>query len=188
MWVVWTVSAVLAGLGVYCVLLLREDWDSAQRGWKLLASSGVPLALLGFGFILRFWEPESGPFRANELYPLGPYLNAWAVSFGFMWVAFGLAFFALALRASPTGRTWFLLLVTWAIAWIPHGIIGIGFAMAGENSESLELYRDWASRWPGLFALGASALVLVGHFVLSLLGFANTGRSLLRQRAKGVST
>ena len=188
MWVVWTVSVILAGLAGFCVFLLREDWGAAQPGWKLLASSGVPLALGGCGFILRFWEPASGPFRANELYPLGPHLNAWAVSFGFMWLAFGLAFYALALRAPPAGRTWFMLLATWTIAWIPHGIIGIGFALAGENSESLALYRDWASRWPGLLVLGASALVLAGHFVLSFLGFAITGRSLLRPPATTVST
>ena len=182
MWVVWTASAVLVAVGICSVALLREDWRSAERGWRLLASSGVPLALGGLGFIVRFWEPASGPFRANELYPLGPYLNAWAVSFGFMWVAFGLAFFALALRASPTGRTWLLLFVTWAIAWVPHGIIGIGFAIAGDNSESLEFYQTWASRWPGIMVLGASAIVLVAHFALGLVGFAITGRSVLRQR------
>ena len=188
MWVVWTVSAFSVGLVVACILMLRDDWGSAPRGWKLLACSGVPLAMGGLGFILRFWEPLPGPFRANELYPLGPYLNAWAVSFGFMWLAFGLAFYAFALRAPHTSRTWFTLLVVWVLAWIPHGIIGIGFAVAGDNVESVQLYQDWASEWPGLIALGVSALILIGHFTLSLLGFATTGRALLSQGKPRVSS
>lgn len=182
MWVVWTVSGFSAGLVAVCVQLLRDEWRSAQRGWKLLAGSGLLLTLGGLGFVLRFWEPLPGPFRANELYPLGPYLNTWAVSFGFMWLAFGLAFYAFALRAPSTGKTWFALLVTWVLAWIPHGIIGIGFATAGENTESVRLYQDWASQWSGLVILSASALVLLSHFVLAVVGFTVTGRSLQRER------
>ena len=188
MWVIWTVSGVSTGLVAACVLLLRGDWGAAGRGWKLLAASGIPLALGGLGFILRFWEPLPGPFRANELYPLGPYVNAWAVSFGFMWLAFGLAFYAFALRAPQTGRTWVTLLAVWVLAWIPHGIIGVGFVIAGDNSESLQLYGDWASQWPGLIAIATSALVLIGHFTLSFLGFGITGRALLRHRRPGVSS
>jgi hypothetical protein len=182
MWVVWGVTALSAGLIATCVLLLRGEWRQAERGWKLLASSGLPLALAGLVFIVRFWEPFPGPFVANEVYPLGPYLNAWAVSFGFMWLAFGLAFFALALRPRPRGRTWVTLLVAWTLAWIPHGIIGIGFATAGENAESLDLYQDWASQWRGLAVLLSSALALLSHFVLSLVGFGITGIWLLRHR------
>jgi len=188
MLVVWIVSALSIGLVAVGVLLLRDDWRTAQRGWKVLAGSGIPLALGGLGFILRFWEPLRGPFRANDLYPLGPYLNTWAVSFGFMWMAFGLAFYAFALRAPSAGKTWLVLFASWVLAWIPHGIIGIGFAVAGENAESVQFYQDWAAEWQGLAILAASALVLLSHFVLVLMGFAVTGVTLWRERTPSGSS
>jgi len=49
-------------------------------------------------------------------YPMGPYLNTWAVSFGFMWLAFGLVFFALALQTPRTNRLWLALLAGWVLA------------------------------------------------------------------------
>lgn len=182
MWLVWAVSAFSAALLVGCVRLLRTELGVAPRGWQLLATSGLPLAMGGAGFIFRFWEPAPGPYLANSLYPLGPYLNAWAVSFGFMWMAFGLAFFALAVQAPRTGRLWLALLVGWFLAWLPHGIIGIGFAWAGSIQPSVQLYRDWASEWPGFLRLCASALILLSHFTLALLGFTLTGADLLRRR------
>jgi hypothetical protein len=187
MWLVWVVCAGSAGLVAACVIAVRKDLRAAPRSWQLLACSGIPLALGGLGFVVRFWEPAPGPYRANELYPLGPYLNAWAVSFGFMWLAFGLVFYALALQAPRTWRTWVLLLVAWILAWLPHGIIGVGFATAGSNQPSVDLYRGMASRWLGLLRLSAGSLVLLAHFGLSLVGFALTGRELRRNGAAGVS-
>ena len=187
MWIVWLVAALSVGLITMCLVTLRQDLRAAPRPWRLLASSGIPLALGGLGFLVRFWEPLPGPYRANEVYPLGPYLNASAVSFGFMWVAFGLAFFALALRAPPTGRTWCVLAVTWFLAWLPHGIIAIGFAAGGSNDPSLRLYGTWASEWPGLLGFYASALILLAHFGLSAVGFVATGRQLWRQRSASVA-
>jgi len=184
MWLVWAVSAFSIALLVVCVCLLRIELRAASRGWQLLATSGLPLALGGAAFILRFWKPAPGPYLANSVYPLGPYLNAWVVSFGFMWLAFGLAFFALALQAPRTGRLWLVLLVGWFLAWLPHGIIGVGFMWAGSNQPSVQLYRDWASTWPGFLRLFASALMLLSHFALALLGFMLTGADLLRRRRK----
>lgn len=184
---VWAVSAFSAALVAACVIVHRADLRAAPRGWQLLAASGVPLALAGLGFIVQFWEPLPGPYRANEVYPLGPYLNAWAVSFGFMWMAFGLLFFTLALRAPRTGRTWFTLFVAWLLAWLPHGIIGIGFVAAGDNQPSIQVYRNWASEWPGLVRLCVSAAILFGHFALGILGFVLTCRGLVRASSAGVS-
>jgi hypothetical protein len=150
MLLVWAVSAASVALFVFCIRLLWSDWRITPRNWQILAASALPLAIGGVGFIIRFWKPLPGPYRANESYPLGPYLNAWAVSFGFMWLAFGLVFFVLALRVPRTPRLGVALLVAWILAWLPHGIIGIGFALAGSNQPSIALYRGWASRWPGL--------------------------------------
>ena len=166
MWLVWSVTLLSAGLLCACLFLLRKDLRDAPRAWQLLAASGVPLALGGLGFIVRFWEPLPGPYRVNELYPLGPYLNAWAVSFGFMWLAFGLAFYTLALRAPRTPRTWVVLLVAWLLAWLPHGIIAVGFLLAGDIQPSAQLYRTWAAEWAGLIELAASAVILLSHVLL----------------------
>lgn len=182
MLVVWLVTALSAALMLACVAGLLPELRAAPRAWRLLAGSGIPLALGGVGFILRFWEPLPGPYLANSAYPLGSYLNAWAVSFGFMWLSFGLIFYALALRAPRTILTWWVLAVGWFLAWLPHGIIGIGFAAAGSNAPSMRLYRGWAAEWPGVVQLSASALILVAHFGLATLGFIGTGRALWRQR------
>jgi hypothetical protein len=187
MWFVWGVAVLSAALVASCMFLLRHDLRSAPRSWQLLACSGIPLVLGGLGFVVRFWKPTAGPYRANEVYPLGPYLNAWAVSFGFMWVAFGLIFFVAAARGPHSGRTWLTLLVAWFLAWLPHGIIGIGFAAAGSNEPSIRLYQQWAANWPGLLRLCTGALILVGHLGLSLLGFGLTGRGLRRGRQWGHS-
>jgi len=184
MWFVWVVAVLSAALVASCMFCVRRDLRAAPRSWQLLACSGIPLALGGLGFVVRFWQPTSGPYRANEVYPLGPYLNAWAVSFGFMWLAFGLIFFVLAARGPHTVRMWLTLLVAWFLAWLPHGIIGVGFAAAGSNEPSLRLYQQAAANWPGLLRLSTSALILVAHFGLSLLGFALTGRGLRRGRQR----
>jgi len=182
MWAVWLVTGLAAVLFAIPTLFLWPDLRRAPRSWQLLAASGLPLALGGLGFAARFWEPTTGPYRANELYPFGLYLNAWAVSFGFMWLAFGLVFFGCALRAPRTGRTWLALLVAWILAWVPHAIIGIGFLAAGSNQPSIDLYRASGSRWTGLLTLVSGSLVLLLHFGLSVLGFILTGLALRRDR------
>lgn len=184
MTLVWTVAGVSALVATVCVLLLWNDLRAAPRSWQLLAASGLPLSLGGLGFIVRFWQPLPGPYVANQSYPLGPYLNAWAVSFGFMWLAFGLVFFALALRTPRTGRLWLALLAGWVFTWLPHGIIGVGFAWAGSNRPSVDFYLTWASVWHGLVVLATSSFILVAHFGLALAGFARTGLDLRRGRPR----
>jgi hypothetical protein len=126
MWAVWitTSAAVLIALAV--LLCLRATFRAAPIGWRLLSASGIPLSIAGLIFIIRFWQPIAGPYRANELYPYGNHLHAWAVSFGFTWLAFGLLFAGMALLGSrSTSRVvWVTLLASWFICWLPHGMIG----------------------------------------------------------------
>ena len=178
MWLVWGVALLSTVLLAVTIGPLWRPLRSLRWSWRVLAAFGIPLALGGLGFIVRFWEPAAGPYRANELYPFGPYVNAWAVSFGFMWLGFGLLFLALALYAPHTWRTWWLLFLAWFLAWLPHGIIGLGFAIAGSNEPSIRVYRDWASDWPGFVTLSAGAAVLLTHFGLCAVGFAATALSL----------
>jgi len=100
MWVVWLVATFSTILIAVSLVLLRPDLRAAPLAWRLLGASGIPLVIGGLGFIVRFWKPLPGPYLANAVYPLGPYLNAWAVSFGFMWLAFGLVFTALCVAGA----------------------------------------------------------------------------------------
>jgi hypothetical protein len=183
MWAVWLVTGGATAAFLAAVTLFRSDFQDAARGWQLLAGSGITLALGGLIFVIRFWEPTPGPYLANELYPLGPYLNAWAVSFGFAWLGFGLLFVALALTGArlASRRIWLILLTSWLLCWLPHGIIGIGFAWAGQNAPSIQRYRSWAAHTRGLLVLCASAVVLLAHFAFSILGFIVTWRELWRR-------
>jgi hypothetical protein len=136
----------------------------------------------GINFIIRFWKPTSGPYLANKLYPYGDHLHAWAVSFGFASLAFGLLFAALALLGSRSASrlVWAALLASWFIYWLPHGVIGLAFAWAGGNAPSVEIYRKWASEPQGFILLLFNALTLLAHFGLSILGFVMTGMQIRR--------
>lgn len=184
MWVVWAVGSAAAAILLVVLSTLRSDFRGAARGWQLLAVSGLLLALGGLGFAIRFWEPTPGPYVANELYPFGPYLNAWAVSFGFTWLGFGLLFLGVAVHGAShaSGRLWIVLLASWLLCWLPHGVIAIGFAWAGHNEPSLRLYREWGSGWIGLLRMSSSAVILVGHFACSIGGFVLSGLQLWRNR------
>lgn len=176
-----TLLIVLAAL-----VCLRSAYRTSTLGWRLLAWSGITLALGGLGFVVRFWKPTEGPYLANELYPYGSHLNAWAVSFGFTWIAFGLLFSGLATLGARDMRftVWVTLFATWVLCWLPHGVIGVAFAWAGRNEPSIETYRDWGSHPTGFLVLLQGAVVIAAHFSLSLPGFLITGRELLRRRSK----
>ena len=77
---------------------------------------------------------------------------------------------------------WLALLLAWVLAWVPHGVIGIGFAIAGSNQPSIDLYRAWGSRWTGFVTLASGGLVLLLHVGLSVVGFVSTGLALRRDR------
>ncbi len=184
MWTVWTVVGISALIFAAALLSLWRFWRAASRPWQLLACSGIPLALGGVGFAVRFWKPTPGPYLANVRYPFGSHLNAWAVSFGFMWLAFGLLFFLVACAAPRTARTWFGLLAAWCLAWLPHGVIGVAAAVAGGNAPSFERYRQWGSGSAGALILLSGVIILVLHFGLSLLGFVLTARELRQNRSE----
>lgn len=182
MWALWLVTGGAAVLFVATLAALRTDFRAASRAWKLLAASGILLAILGLGFAVRFWQPTSGPYLANVLYPFGPYVNTWAVSFGFTWLAFGLLFFGFAVTTAreASRRRWLALFVAWLLCWLPHLMIGVAFAWAGQNAPSVRIYRDWASDPAGFVVLLASGIGLVSHWVVAILGFVTTGREVWR--------
>src|SRR5687767_14623195 len=115
MWIVWLVSGGATLAFLVTLALGRAEFRRAPRGWQLLAIAGIALAFAGLTFIIRFWRPAVGPGSPSDFYPVGPYVNAWAVAFGFAWLAFGILFVALALSGARDGslRSWGLLLVSW---------------------------------------------------------------------------
>ncbi len=184
--VVLTVAAALA-LVAGVVLALRRRYVGSAAGWRLLAHAGWPLILAGAIFVLRFWTPTPGPYLANTRYPFGDHLAAWAVSFGFTWIAFGLLFAALAVlapRAALDARgarlAWLALLSTWALCWLPHGIIGVAVAVGGLEPASVGRYADWAARPLGTLVLVADGGLLLLHAGLSMAGFLLAGRDAWR--------
>lgn len=184
MWAVWLVTGAAAAALLATLATLRADFRAASPAWKLLAVSGIPLSLGGLGFAVRFWRPTRGPYLANVTYPFGAHLNTWAVSFGFTWLAFGLLFFGMAVTVAraPTRPRWATLLAAWVLCWLPHFVIGVGFAWAGQNAPSLRVYRNWAADPAGLVILATSSAILLAHGACSVIGFVATGRELWRRR------
>jgi hypothetical protein len=182
--------AVAFGLVAAVILCLRREYARRTLGWRLLAHAGWPLILVGAMFVVRFWTPTSGPYVANSRYPFGDHLAAWAVSFGFTWIAFGLLFAALAVLAPAAGAdgrpprlAWLALLATWALCWFPHGIIGLAVAVGGLAPESTARYDAWAHAPGGTLTLVADAVFLAVHFACSVAGFALAAREVWGSRA-----
>lgn len=106
--------------------------------------------------------------------PSGP----WAVSFGFMWVAFGVLFSALAVLAPASAtdargarQAVLALLATWVFCWAPHLIIAVAVAVGGMDSRSMARYGAWASRPAGALTLSTDGVLLARPFLLSASGF-----------------
>ncbi len=182
----WFVVLTLAGalgLSAGAMLALRYAYRAAPLGWRLLAHAGWPLSLAGAIFVWRFWVPTAGPYRANVSYPFGTHLNAWAVSFGFTWIAFGLLFTTLAVlapRATGARSSWLALLVAWVVCWLPHGVIAVGFARGGIDSRSVTDYQAFGANPVGAAILIADVLLLLLHAIFSVLGFVIVGRTVWR--------
>jgi hypothetical protein len=186
-WVVLAVAGALC-LSVGTMLSLRNAYLTVPLGWRMLAHAGWPLSLAGGIFILRFWVPTAGPYRANVRYPFGSHLNAWAVSFGFTWIAFGLLFTALAViapRARDARQGWLVLLAAWITCWLPHGVIAAGFVFGGTDSRSVTDYVAWGANPGGALILIADAVLLLLHVGFSAAGFLLTGRAMWHGDGQG---
>ena len=183
MWLVGFTLAGALGLSAGAMVAVRIAYRTVPLGWRILAHAGWPLSLAGAVFVLRFWVPTDGPYRANVRYPFGTHLNAWAVSFGFTWIAFGLLFTALALlasRAEHARPAWLALLAGWIVCWLPHGVIAVGFVVGGTDPQSVTDYRAWGANPAGALILIADALLLLLHVGLSIAGFALAGWAVWR--------
>lgn len=171
---------VLAG----SLLVLRPSFATQRLPRRLLAYAGWPLALVGAIFVLRFWHPTAGPYEADVRYPFGGFANAWAVSFGFAWMACGVLLSSLALLAppAPSAAVYWVLLTTWGLCWLPHGVIGVAVLLDGMTASSAIRYEQWAARPLGAVVLGFDAILLILHFGMAVTGFVMEGRALVALR------
>ena len=101
-----------------------------RRGWQILPFASILYALIGLPFLFAA-EPTSGPYREGERYPFGTELQAWQVTVGVDWLAFGLLFAAAAVAARQLPNRWLraAIVMSGALIWLPHLVIGVAFAL-----------------------------------------------------------
>lgn len=139
-------------------------------GWNLLAFCGFGYVPGGLLLVIWTWKPTSGPYVIGERYPYGGYLEAWQVSVGFAFLAFGLLFAVTSLVGSRTRSKWlwFALLTSFVLMWFPHLWMGILFII---EDPSLSILGDWTKSLPPILA----------WMLIAALGFYLSWRDLQKQ-------
>jgi len=164
----FVITAILLAIGGWIGMSRKSQaLGSLTLGWKLLCLSGLMFVPGGIIWILQ-WRPSSGPYMVGEKYPFGGYVEAWQVSMGFAFVAFGVLFAGASILASQVKNkwSWTTLLMSWVLLMFPHALIGITFILDD----------------PSLAILGVSASVLPFALVwvsIVVLGFVLSGREIL---------
>ena len=118
-----------------------------RTGWGLLAFAGFGYVPGGALLVLLTWQVTPGPYEIGQLYPYGSYLNAWQVTNGFAFAAFGLLFVTavIAAAASKSRLLWLAALASFALMWFPHAYMGMAFFADDPTLLSLEM---WATALP----------------------------------------
>ena len=72
-----------------------------------------------------------GTIHYDIFYSCGSALQTWQVTVGFDWIAFATLFAASAMVVSQIKLQWFrvALLISAAMIWLPHILIGLAFAL-----------------------------------------------------------
>jgi hypothetical protein len=115
---------------------------SFRTGWGLLIFAGFGYIPGGIFLVILAWQSTPGPYEIGKLYPFGSELNAWQVTNGFAFLAFGLLFCAVLLNAVKfkSRLLWTAALVSFVLMWFPHAIIGISFFFYDPTLISLEMW------------------------------------------------
>jgi len=137
-------------------------------GWKLLFLAGLMFIPGGMVWILK-WQPTPGPYLVGECYPFGGYVEAWEVSMGFGFAAFGVLFASVSLAAGKlrSSRLWIAMLISFILLMFPHGLIGITFILDDPTLSNLgvsAIALPFSLVWLGIVAVG---FVLSGKEVLA---------------------
>jgi hypothetical protein len=113
-----------------------------NTGWRLLSWSGFWFIPSGIILAVLAWEPTPGPYTIGENYPYGSVTEAWQVSLGFSWIAFGFLFVGLAFAGErlKSKVLWLCLLICTILALFPHIWLGI---MLFFDDPTFASYGDW---------------------------------------------
>jgi hypothetical protein len=171
------VIIIVAVMAICWLFFMRREEKTDFKhnaGWFLLFLSGLLFVPGGFAWLIR-WIPTPGPYMVGEIYPFGGHIEAWQVSMGFAFVAFGMIFSGLSVLACKLKNkwTWLLLLTGWILLMFPHILIGITFIL-----DDITLSNLGVAAYAVPFFLLWAAMTFIG-FVLS-------GRDVFKVR-KGVS-
>jgi hypothetical protein len=111
-------------------------------GWRLLAWSGMWFIPSGAILIWMSWHPTPGPYTIGERYPYGTLTEAWQISLGFSWVAFGLLFVGMALTGErlKSHWLWLSLLISTILVLFPHIWLGVMMVI---DDPSLRNFGPW---------------------------------------------
>lgn len=161
------------------VVEMRGALQMARRkpllsGQNLLSIAGLGFIPAGIILILLSWHPTPGPYRVGGRYPYGGSLEAWQVSMGFAFVAFGVLFvagIAAAVRLKSR-RLWGAMLAAYVLVWFPHAFLGAAFFL---DDPSLAALQSWA---------GVVPLILL-WMAMVIAGFALTWRDAAQTPTEG---
>jgi hypothetical protein len=161
--VVLVIIVVLLAVGIWLIMQLRSvSLKSLTLGWRLLWLSGLLFVPGGILWLTR-WEPSWGPYAVGERYPFGSDVQAWEVSMGFAFVAFGILFSGATILACKARSrwAWTALLLSWVLLMLPHAVIVLAFIIDDSSLGNLG-----ASKFAIPFAVVWLCIVVAG-FVLS---------------------
>ena len=136
-------------------------------GWNLLAFCGFGYIPGGLLLLMLTWKPTPGPYIIGERYPYGSYLEAWQVSLGFAFVAFGLLF-GVASSVGTRARSkwfWFALLASFVLMWSPHIWLGIVCIIEDPSLRILGVWKKYL-------------LPILAWMLIAALGFYRSWRDL----------
>jgi len=142
-------------------------------GWNLLAFSGFSYVAGGALLVVLTWKPKPGPYSIGERYPYGGYLEAWQVSLGFAFLAFGILFGIGSLIGSKVRNKylWSGLLASFVFMWFPHLLLGIALVLDDPSLSSLGVWKK-------------SIVLILAWMAIAALGFFLSWRDFRRGKPR----
>lgn len=148
-------------------------FQSIRTGWGLLYFAGFGYIPGGILLVMLSWEANPGPYEIGMSYPYGDYLNAWLVTNGFAFIAFGLLFIGIVEAACRfrSRYLWIFALFGFLLIWFPHAFMGFAFILTDPTLESLSA---WLPAFP----------FIIGWMLMATLGFLLSWKQLCLKNLK----
>jgi len=132
-----------------------------RLGSVILLLAGLGYVPGGILLILTSWRATPGPYEIGLRYPFGGPLEAWQVTTGFAFVAYGIGFAGLVHAHSRTGSRplWAVLALSFGVMWLPHLLIGSAFLAGDPTAATL---GPWKAYLPAILVwMAVSAVGLI---------------------------